>query len=84
MIRRLILENLSIFCTCTFTDCKLHPSNHNKGCSLCILKNLENEEIPNCFFNKVGLSDKREGYKFKDFAEVVIKTYSDDVKNKFK
>lgn len=72
------MENLSMFCTCTFTDCNLHPLNHNKGCSLCILKNLKNEEIPNCFFNKVDCSDKRKGYKFKDFAEAVIKTNSKD------
>lgn len=29
-------------------------------------------EIPNCFFNIVDGSDKRSGYKFKDFAEAVL------------
>lgn len=66
------MEKLSVFCTCTFTDCPLHPINHDKGCALCISKNLKKMEIPNCFFNVVDGSDKRSGYKFKDFAEAVL------------
>lgn len=66
------MENLSTFCTCTDKDCPLHPTNHDKGCAPCISKNLMNEEIPNCFFNLVGGTDKRDGYKFKDFAESVL------------
>lgn len=65
--------NLSTFCTCTFTDCPLHPTNHDKGCAPCISKNLNRKEIPNCFFNIVDGSDRRNGYKFEDFAEVVLK-----------
>lgn len=50
--------NLSEFCTCKDTDCPLHPSNHDKGCSLCIAKNLKLGEIPNCFFNLVDKEKK--------------------------
>lgn len=66
------MENLSTFCTCTFKDCPLHPTNHDQGCAPCISKNLKNEEIPNCFFNRLDDSDRRESYKFKDFAEAVL------------
>lgn len=66
------MENLSMFCTCTDKECPLHPSNHEKGCAPCILKNLKNEEIPNCFFHLADGADSREGYKFKDFAEAVL------------
>lgn len=66
------MKNLSSFCTYTFTNCALHPQNHDNGCSLCISKNLKNEEIPNCFFNMVDGFDNRSGYKFKDFAESVL------------
>ena len=66
------MNNLSTFCTCSFVDCPLHPTNHDKGCSLCISKNLKKGEIPNCFFNMVDGFDNRNGYKFKDFAEAVL------------
>lgn len=67
------MGNLSTFCTCTDKDCPLHPTNHDKGCAPCISKNLKNEEIPNCFFNIAGGAERRESYKFKDFAESVLK-----------
>lgn len=64
--------NLSEFCTCKDTDCPLHPSNHDKGCSLCIAKNLKLGEIPNCFFNLVDKEKKSTDYKFADFARLVL------------
>lgn len=41
------------FCTCENTECRLHPKNHNYGCDRCIKKNLNNGEIPTCFFKMV-------------------------------
>lgn len=43
------MENLSKFCTCRDLKCPFHPTNHSKGCSLCIAKNLKEGEIPSCF-----------------------------------
>ena len=60
------------FCTCDNLDCPLHPTNHDKGCTPCISKNLNQNEIPNCFFNLVENSHLREGYSIKDFANLVI------------
>ena len=65
------MSNLSEFCTCKDTKCPLHPTNHDKGCSLCIAKNLKLREIPSCFFNVADPDMKRKGYSFEDFAEVV-------------
>jgi hypothetical protein len=42
------------FCTCTDHDCKLHPVNHDQGCTPCIAKNLKKSEMPSCFFHKVS------------------------------
>lgn len=67
------MENLSSFCTYKDLKCPLHPTNHDKGCSLCINKNLKQKEIPNCFFNMVEGTEKTNGYSFYDFAEMVIK-----------
>ena len=63
---------LSAFCTCTDRDCPLHPTNHDKGCSPCIAKNLRNREIPSCFFNLVDSGCKPKAYSFEDFAKTVI------------
>ena len=52
-------------------DCPLHPTKHNKGCAPCISKNLKLNEVPNCFFNKVLGSEKRNGDSFVDFANSV-------------
>jgi hypothetical protein len=41
------------FCTCKDLNCKLHPTNHDRGCDLCIRKNLKHGEIPSCFFHLV-------------------------------
>jgi hypothetical protein len=49
------------FCTCDCLDCKLHPSNHDRGCDPSIQKNLKKGEMPSCFFNLV--SDDLSGVK---------------------
>ena len=67
------MTNLSKFCTCHRLDCKLHPANHDKGCSPCIIKNLNSKEIPECFFKLLENANKRNGDFFKDFAEWVLK-----------
>ena len=41
------------FCTCGDLKCPFHPTNHDRGCSLCILKNLKAKEIPSCFFHDI-------------------------------
>lgn len=50
------------FCTCRDLKCKLHPRNHERGCDLCVQKNLKRGEIPSCFFRLIrddlsGLSE---------------------------
>jgi hypothetical protein len=67
------MENLSKFCTCRDLKCPFHPTNHSKGCSLCIAKNLKEGEIPSCFFNKVGNASGMESYYYEDFAKLVLK-----------
>lgn len=71
--RRIFMSNLSPFCTCKDTDCPMHPSNHNKGCAPCIAKNLKHGEIPNCFFDKLDITENINGYTFEDFADAVKK-----------
>lgn len=61
----------SPFCTCKNLSCPLHPTKHDKGCTLCIAKNLKLKELPNCFFDKVDGSEDRKGDSFADFAEIV-------------
>lgn len=59
------------FCTCTDTKCPCHPSNHNKGCTLCIAKNLEQREIPSCFFHAAGGEKPTPDWYFEDFAALI-------------
>ena len=70
------------FCTCTDTKCPFHPSNHGKGCTPCIAKNLKEGEIPTCFFKAVGVPKPTDGWKFEDFAALIQaaqdKEHSDD------
>ncbi|MCC8098326.1 MAG: DUF6485 family protein [Eubacterium sp.] len=61
------------FCTCGATKCPFHPVNHDKGCDLCIQKNLRLGEIPSGFFNKGGSAAEVPGYSYRDFAEMVLK-----------
>lgn len=60
------------YCTCRDTKCPLHPTNHDKGCTPCILKNLKLREVPGCFFNALEHREERETYFFEDFAEAVL------------
>ncbi len=61
------------FCTCRDFKCKNHPRNHSQGCDPCIRKNLENGEIPACFFRAVSPEiDDLKQFTFKDFAAFVI------------
>ena len=41
--------NAKELCTCKNTKCKLHPQNHDLGCTPCIEKNLKMDEMQNCF-----------------------------------
>lgn len=61
------------FCTCRDTKCPNHPTNHTRGCELCVSKCLCAGEIPSCFFRAVGNIDDAEGYTYKDFAAFVLK-----------
>ncbi len=67
------MENISKFCTCDNLKCPMHPTNHDKGCSPCMEKNLRNGVIPDCFFNLIGGHEEGTGFKIKDFAETVMK-----------
>lgn len=60
----------SAYCTCTDHKCPLHPSNHDMGCTPCVRKNQNQQEIPSCFFRLI--SDERPaGYTFEHFADMV-------------
>ena len=59
--------DMSQFCTCKDRACPLHPTNHDKGCTPCIAKNRKQGEIPD---------ESREGYTFRDFAELVLESES--------
>lgn len=67
------MHNISKFCTCKDTRCPFNPQNHSNGCSPCIEKCLKAGEIPSCFFNMLGGTEKPKGYTFSDFAELVLK-----------
>ena len=66
------MENLSPFCTCTNYTCKLHPTNHQKGCAPCLEHNLSIDKMPRCFFAKLCDAEKLTGYTFSDFAKLVL------------
>lgn len=65
-------------CSCAKLECALHPSNHDKGCTPCISKNLKTREMPSCFFNLVEGAETREGDSFKDFAKHVLRNEAGD------
>lgn len=65
------MQNLD-FCTCKDKKCPNHPSNNAGSCSRCVLKCLTANEIPSCFFNKLGKEKKGDGYTFEDFAKTVL------------
>ena len=60
------------FCTCTDLSCPFHPSNHDKGCTPCIAKNLKEREIPTCFFKAVGHPKPTKDWHFEDFAALIL------------
>ena len=59
------------FCTCTDLSCPCHPTNHDRGCELCILKNLRQKEIPGCFFNDIDWEKPTPDWHYEDFAALV-------------
>ncbi|MDT3843410.1 MAG: DUF6485 family protein [Bacillota bacterium] len=67
------MSNISPFCTCTDRKCPCHPANHDRGCSPCVAKNLQQGEIPSCFFKKVNPDEKPDAYFFEDFAKFYLK-----------
>ena len=61
------------FCTCTVVDCPAHPEKHNWECAPCIEKNLQNHEIPYCFWMKIGDTENAKSeYTFMKFATQVM------------
>lgn len=66
-------ENITaFFCTCDNFNCVHHPKNTDCSCTAFVAKNLRNNKIPSCFFNKADGIKKRAKYKFEDFAEVIM------------
>ena len=64
------------FCTCTDHKCPFNPVNNEKGCNLCVLKCLKQNEIPSCFFKKISAEKpENEDYSFKGFADFTNKYY---------
>lgn len=60
------------FCTCVDHECPMHPVNHDKGCTPCISKNLNEGDIPVCFFRKLKPDmDRKQDYSVKGFARFV-------------
>ncbi len=65
------MSSVPPFCTCRDTACPFHPSNHDKGCTPCIAKNLREREIPSCFFRSVGTEKPTPGWHYEDFAALI-------------
>jgi hypothetical protein len=60
---------MSHSCTCTDTNCPFHPTNHNQGCDLCIIKCLKEKEIPSCFFKSVNVNTSNvKDYTYQGFS----------------
>lgn len=60
------------FCTCVDHECPMHPVNHDKGCTPCIAKNLNEGDIPVCFFRKLKPDmDRKQDYSVRGFARFV-------------
>lgn len=72
------MKNLSEFCTCRHFDCPLHPTKHDQGCAPCIAKNLQTEEMPTCFFDKIKHAENRKSDSFADFARLVLEAAHND------
>ncbi len=65
------MPSVPVFCTCRDTACPFHPSNHERGCTPCIAKNLREGEIPTCFFRAVGVDKPTAGWHYEDFAALI-------------
>lgn len=62
------------FCTCSDLACPNHPTNHDKGCDLCIRKCLALGEIPSCFFKDIHADlSGVEDFSYKGFAAFLKK-----------
>ena len=48
------------YCTCADRACPLHPANHDKGCTPCMMKNLRAGEVPSCLWNLVSTHEERQ------------------------
>ncbi|MCR4831136.1 MAG: DUF6485 family protein [Pseudobutyrivibrio sp.] len=66
-------NTIPAFCTCTDTACPCHPSNHDKGCTPCIAKNLGQGEIPSCFFHNIKEEKPTKDWFYADFSALVQK-----------
>ena len=61
------------FCTCPAKDCQAYPDKHDWECTPCISKNLDNHEIPACFWFKIGeTKNAKSEYTFMEFAKAVM------------
>ena len=67
------MKDAKVFCTSTDYKCPNHPMNHDKGCTLCIQKNLKQKEIPACFFHDIDCEKPTEKWHYEDFAVLVDK-----------
>ena len=68
------MKSSADFCTCDSFSCPLHPSNHDKGCTPCMEKNLKVGHVPNCMIHAVSTAEKPSGYTYSDFADFVRQT----------
>jgi len=61
------------FCTCNDFDCQFHHKHQSNECTACIAKNLNDHEVPACFWNKIGEETSTQtDYTFRKFAEKVM------------
>ena len=44
----------------------------NRGCDLCILKNLQEKEIPTCFYKDIDHPKPTKDWHYEDFAALVL------------
>ena len=75
------MKDAKEFCTCTDYQCPCHPVNHDRGCSLCIQKNLKQKEIPSCFFHDIACEKPPPDWHYQDFARLVEKAENIGVLN---
>ena len=61
------------FCTCVLKDCPAYHEKNDNNCTACIKKNLDNHEIPACFWSSVGKPEPvKTDYTFYKFAEKIF------------